>query len=221
MKKYYKDLLFLVLVTNFLSCQNTDFGIINMTYDDLNINAKEKLKKYDLRHYDFIDSSHYRIVITPEKLKDNSILFFNNIEMQYMDIYFKDNNVIGFKGYVNEQYEDKMLSVYKDLNQAFNKDFKQEIELQKSIEEKPREWESNELIIGMLYSELKQTKSLCILAIKKDELKNMYDQIFYSEFRNLTKYRIQNHPNLKYLEIKPSKKYKEFYEKRFKKLKEE
>ncbi|MCX8534121.1 hypothetical protein [Chryseobacterium luquanense] len=219
--KYILILLGLVNLTS-ISCQSKtekiDLNIIQESYE----NIIKGHKVYNLRYNDYVDTLHNRIVLQGVQIQEKWQPF--NIEkLDYMDVYFnKENEIVGFKGYFENNSSNNTEDLYKNLSKEISNDANfWQIKLKNND---PyilvNEWESKEMILGLEYE--KGSKRFALTGINKIELPNFFDEIFYSEFLNLTKFRDENSQIiLKELQISPSSNDKSFYKEKFNELKKE
>lgn len=144
------------------------------------------------------------------------------IKLNYIDVYFNNESVIGFKGTSETKAKNNSDKIFKRLNNyiASNKNFKL---IKLSNNDKSvlnNEYESNDIIIGIRYEKL--NKYITIMSIYKKESLTFYDKIFYSEFLNLTKFRDKNSQiKSKELNVLPSESEKDFYRQKINEIKEE
>ena len=140
--------------------------------------------------------------------------------MDYMDVYFNKENVIGFKGYLpvgndgNKNYKDffEIMSENKTYDPVELKNEDSNIIM--------NEWESKEQIVGLKHEKI--NKSIAVIVVNKKELPYFFDQVFYSEFLNLTTFRASDTKiHFKELKVQPSANDKNFYKEKFKDLKKE
>ena len=114
--------------------------------------------------------------------------------------------VVGFIGSVENKFKINSDELYKNLQSLISSDknFKQ-IDL--NINDEfilSNEWESNNIVLGIRYE--KPNKYITLAIIYKNELPTFYDKIFYSEFLDLTKWRVNKaEVQLKELNVKPAK----------------
>lgn len=193
-----------------------DLSIFNESNERLILNKK----KYQLESYNFVDSLHSRIVLKNNDIKTDWQPFKNEILLDYMDLYFNQTDLIGYKGTVSrsENSEELFNKLVKTIenNRAIKK-----IEIRNTDSNiLYKEWELNDKIIGLKYE--KPNNSTFIIIIKKNEVATFYNSIFYNEFLDLTKNRVGNDKiHLKNLKSKPSNSDKEFYKEKFKDLKDD
>lgn len=205
-----------------ISCQSKiekiDLNIIKESYEDI---AKGH-KVYNLRYNNYIDSLHSRIVLQGVQIQEKWQPF-NNEKLEYMDVYFnKENEIIGFKGYFENNFRNNTEGSYKNILKQISNDADfWQIKLKN---DDPyilvNEWESKQMILGLEYK--KGSKGFVLTIINKSELPSFFDKIFYSEFLNLTKFRDKNSQiKLKELQTSPSNNDKNFYKEKFNELKKE
>lgn len=205
-----------------ISCQSksngVDLDVSQVPYQ--NVIANKTI--YPLRYGEYKDPLHSRIVLKNDEIKENWQPFKQDFHVDYMDVYFEKQKTIGFKGYLSNSSKMNWDNIYAELVQKISND-----KNYKSIELKNNdsnvlinEWENSDVIVGLIYEKVNQ--SIAILLIKKSALKDFYDKVFYSEFLELTKLRVnKSEVHLKALKVTPSKDDKSFYEKKFKELKDE
>ena len=225
MKTKNKSILFLLCLINLItvSCQSKSEKINLNILDQPSQNIISDNQFYPLRYHNFVDTLHTRVVLKDNQI-DSKWQPFNNegFMLDYMDVYFNKEKIIGFKGYLQAKSKNNSDEIYKNLCKSISSDknFKQ-IDLihnDKSI--LYSEWESSTIIIGAQYE--KPNNSIALIAIYKNELPSFYDKIFQSEFLNLTEFRDKN-SQIKFKELKaqPSKSDRDFYKDKFKELKRE
>lgn len=216
--KYTLIILFLNLMM--ISCQ------LKSEQTDLNILQEPKSvftnKTYPLRYHNYTDEVHSRTVLQGSQIQEKWQPF-KDYKLEYMDVYFGKERIIGFKGYLVEtDVKNNGDKVYQDLARHISTDKNyHQIELKNDDPDIiTHEWESKELILGLKYE--KVNKSMVVIAVYKNELPYFLDKIFYSEFLNLTKLRnLNSQVHFKELKVQPSTNDKSFYKEKFKDLKKE
>lgn len=213
----------LIISLNFIltSCQTKQdkvaFNILQEPYQSITANRNI----YPLRYRSYSDPIHTRVVLKEGQIKENWQPF-SDIILNYMDVYFNKENVIGFKGYVASNSKNNLNDLYKIIidKVSKNKNFTL-VELKNNDPNiLTSEWDSSKLILGLKYE--KTNKSIAVLVINKSELPSFYDEVFYSEFLNLTKLRgNKSQIHLKELKVKSTDSDKDLYRKKFKELKNE
>ncbi|WP_336959686.1 hypothetical protein [Chryseobacterium contaminans] len=217
----YIAILLLNLNLIMISCQSksekVDLNIVQESY----VNLANGKQANQLRYRDYIDDLHSRIVLQGKQIQEKWQPFKNNGKLDYMDVYFNKEKIIGFKGYFADS-KNNSDEIYKDILKKISSDKEyQEIELKNEDSNIVRnEWESKEMIVGVKYE--KVNKSIALIAVNKNELPYFFDKIFYSEFLDLTKFRNKNSAiHLKELQVQPSSNDKSFYKDKFNELKGE
>ncbi|MGU3373955.1 hypothetical protein [Chryseobacterium sp. M5A1_1a] len=215
--RYTLTILFFNLII--ISCQSKsdkiNFGILR---ENKNIFTN---KLYPLKYRNYTDDMHSRIVLQRNQIQEKwqPLKDFN---LDYMDVYFNKENIIGFKGYFENNSKNNTEELYRNICKEISNDANfWQIKLKN---DDPyilvNEWESKEMILGLEYE--KGSKHFVIITINKNELPNLFDKVFYSEFLNLTRLRSNNSEiHLKELKILPPNNDKSFYKEKFKELKEE
>lgn len=176
-------------------------------------------KTYPLRYHGYTDDIHSRIVLQGTQIHEKWQPF-KEYKLDYMDVYFNKEKIIGYKGYLpigsdgNEIYKVLLEKISEDKNYH-------PVELKNDDQNVLiNEWESEETILGMRYES--NSKNIAVIAVNKNEIPDFFDQIFYSEFLNLTKFRAPGTQiRLKELKVLPSGNDKSFYKEKFKDLKKE
>lgn len=223
MKRKIKYLLFILnLNLIMISCQtkstNVNLDILKEPYQSL---VTDK-KVYQLRYRDYTDSLHTRIVLKDTQIKENWQVFKNDLQFDYMDVYFNKEKVIGFKGFIPNSSKNNWDNIYKNIVKKISDDKNYTLIDIKNNDTNIlyNEWESTNVILGLKYE--KVNTSIALIVINKNELSNFSDKIFYSEFLDLTKLRTnKSEIHLKKLDVAPSKNDKNFYKEKFKDLKDE
>lgn len=140
--------------------------------------------------------------------------------MDYLDVYFNKEKMIGYKGYLSVGSEGN--KIYKGLVKKISEDKNYHpVNLQNNDQYVlMNEWESEEIILGLKYEN--NGKNIALIMVNKNEIPYFYDQVFYDEFLNLTKFRSQERQiHLKELKESSSANDKNFYKEKFKDLKKE
>lgn len=221
-KMKYIILILLNLSLMMVSCQSksdkVNLSILAEPYQNM---VKDK-QINPLRYRDYVDDLHNRVVLQENQIQEKWQPFKISNKLDYMDVYFNKEKIIGFKGYFEEGAKNNADEIYKALikNISNDKDYSQ-IELKNHDSNiLMNEWESKENILGIKYE--KVNKSIAIIVVNKNELHHFFDKVFYSEFLNLTQLR-SNHSeiHLKELKTQPSSNDKSFYKEKFKELKGE
>ncbi len=206
----YVAILLLNLNLIMISCQSksekVDLTIVQESYANI-VTGKQANQ---LRYRDYVDHLHSRIVLQGNQIQEKWQPFKNNSKLDYMDVYFNKEKIIGFKGFFagSKNNSDEM---YKDILKKISSDKEyQQIELKNEDSNIVRsEWESKEMIIGVKYE--KVNKSIALTAVNKNEIPYFFDKIFYSEFLDLTKFRNNNSDiHLKELQVQPASNDKSF-----------
>ncbi|MGE8554411.1 MAG: hypothetical protein ACN6OB_10840 [Chryseobacterium jejuense] len=215
--KYTLIILFLNLMM--ISCQSKS------EQTDLNILQEPKSvftnKTYPLRYHNYTDEVHSRIVLQGAQIQEKWQPF-KDYKLDYMDVYFGKERIIGFKGYLEVDVKNNSDKTYQDLVKQISADKNyQQIELKKDDPNVvTNEWESKELILGLKYERI--NKSIALTAVHKSELPHFFDKVFYDEFLNLTKLRnSDSQVYFKELNGQPSANDKNLYKEKFKDLKKD
>lgn len=217
------SLFIIVFSITMISCQSKSEKINLKILNEPSRNVIGNKKTYPLKYYSFTDSLHSRVVLQENYIQDKWQPFKDeNFKLGYMDVYFNKEKVIGFIGSVENKFKNNSDELYKNLQSLISSDknFKQ-IDLDNNDEfTLCNEWESNNIVLGIRYE--KANKYITLAIIYKNELPTFYDKVFYSEFLDLTKLRVNKaEVQLKELNVKPSKSDKDFYKEKFKELKNE
>lgn len=220
-----KYMIFILVLVNLMtvSCQSKSEEINLNILNESSKNVIGNKQTYPLKYRDFVDSLHTRVVLQENYIQDKWQPFVNNeLKLNYMDVYFNKEKIIGFKGSFEANSENQAENLYTKLLNNFSSDkaFKKIVLNSIDPNLKFNEWESNNLIVGTKYE--KPNNSVSIIVIYKNELSSFYDKIFYSEFLNLTQFRDSNSQiKFKELKVSPAKDDKNFYKEKFKELKNE
>lgn len=216
-EKQTKKLIFFIIILSFFnSCSGQENKSINTDILDQEYNSLTKNKKvYNLRYHSYSDQLHTRIVLTKENIKPEWQPFTNGVTLDLIGLYFNESKeIIGLKS-ISDITEDQYRSILKLFGDRSNYT---PIKLNnKDADLIENEWESKDHIIGIQYDKLNQ--SLSFMLINKDEIKKIYAEIFYTEFLNLTKNRIENMIKLPKLNYSSTEVEKNFYKEKFKELK--
>lgn len=206
-----------------ISCQSKSEKVKMNILNEPSRNVIGNKQTYPLKYHSFIYSLHSRVVLQENYIQERWQPFKDeNLKLGYMDVYFNKEKVIGFKGSFENKFKYNSDELYKNLQNLISSDknFKQ-IDLDNNDEFiLSNEWESNNIVLGIRYE--KANKYITLAIIYKNELPTFYDKIFYSEFLDLTKWRVNKaEVQLKELNVKPAKSDKDFYKEKFKELKNE
>ncbi len=177
----YVAILLLNLNLIMISCQSksekVDLTIVQESYANI-VTGKQANQ---LRYRDYVDHLHSRIVLQGNQIQEKWQPFKNNSKLDYMDVYFNKEKIIGFKGFFagSKNNSDEM---YKDILKKISSDKEyQQIELKNEDSNIVRsEWESKEMIIGVKYE--KVNKSIALTAVNKNEIPYFFDKIFIVSF---------------------------------------
>ncbi|MBF8458027.1 hypothetical protein IV494_12645 [Kaistella sp. G5-32] len=196
--------------------EEINLHILNEPYNFLTKNKEV----YNLRYYTYTDTLHSRIVLNEENIKAGWQPFTNGVKLDYFDLYFNENNkVIGFKGWAAESPGNITENNIKSIFDMFNKrsDYTPIKLNNKDAYFSENEWESKDYIIGIQNDKL--NRSLCFIIINRNEIKKFYAEIFYAEFLNLTRNRIEHIIKLPKLNYTSTDADKRFYKEKFDELK--
>lgn len=217
--QYIFALIFLNVIL--ISCQNKteqlNLNILKETKDSL-ISTKSI---YYLKYGTHTDSLHTRIVLKENEIREKWQPFKNKFVVDYMDVYFSEEKSIGFKAFFKKtsgNKEEEFTEISKIISKIKGS---RKIKLMNDDDNiLINEWEIGNEIIGLKYE--KPNSSIAIMCIEKVELQSFSDKIFYSEFLDLTRFRIgKDQIKLYDLKLVPSKKDKDFYKEKFKELRDE
>ncbi|WP_419487607.1 hypothetical protein [Chryseobacterium bernardetii] len=213
--KYTFIILFLNLIM--ISCQSASEQVkLDILHEPKSVFNN---KAYPLRYHHYTADIHSRIVLQETQIQEKW-QSFKEYKIDYMDVYFNKEKIIGYKGYLpigsdgNKIYKSllKKVSEDKDYHPVELKNNDQDILM--------NEWESKEIILGLKYEN--NGRNIALIVVNKNELPYFYDQVFYDEFLNLTKFRSPTKQiHLKELKGSPSGNDKSFYKEKFKDLKKE
>lgn len=220
-----KNILFLLSLLNLMtvSCQSKSEDINLSILNEPIKNVAGSKEIYPLKYRDFIDSLHSRVVLQESYIQDNWQPFVNNeLKLNYMDVYFNNESVIGFKGYIEAKSKNDTEDLYRSIFKYISDDktYKTINLINKDPNLLINEWETKDKLLGIQYE--KGSKQFAVLLILKNELPTFYDKIFDGEFLDLTKLRDKN-SQIKFKELKvlPSKAEKDFYKEKIDELKKE
>jgi len=206
-----------------ISCQSKSEDINLSILNEPSKNVIGSKETYPLKYRDFVDSLHTRVVLQENNIQDKWQPFVNNeLKLNYMDVYFNNESVIGFKGYIEAKSKNDTENLYRNIFKYISDD--KTYKTINLINNDPNllinEWETKDKLLGIQYE--KGSKQFAVLLILKSELPTFYDKIFYSEFLNLTKFRDKNSQiKLKELKVLPSKSEKDFYRQKINEIKKE
>ena len=220
-----KNLFLILSLINLMtiSCQSKSEDINLSILNEPSKNVIGSKETYPLKYRDFVDSLHTRVVLQENNIQDKWQPFVNNeLKLNYMDVYFNNESVIGFKGYIEAKSKNDTENLYRNIFKYISDD--KTYKTINLINNDPNllinEWETKDKLLGIQYE--KGSKQFAVLLILKSELPTFYDKIFYSEFLNLTKFRDKNSQiKLKELKVLPSKSEKDFYRQKINEIKKE
>lgn len=113
----FKYLLFLLSLVNLMtvSCQSKSKEIHLNILNESSKNVIGNKQIYHLKYRDFVDSLHTRVVLQENYIQEKWQPFVNNeLKLNYMDVYFNNESVIGFKGYI-EANSKTILKIYTEI----------------------------------------------------------------------------------------------------------
>lgn len=114
MKKLFLILSLINLIT--VSCQIKSEKINLNILNESSKNVIGNKQTYPLKYRDFIDSLHSRVVLKESYIQNKWQPFVNdNLKLNYMDVYFNKDNVIGFKGYIDAKSKNEAESLYRNI----------------------------------------------------------------------------------------------------------
>lgn len=220
-----KNLFLILSLINLMtvSCQSKSEEINLNILNESSKNVIGNKQTYPLKYRDFVDSLHTRVVLQENNIQDKWQPFVNNeLKLNYMDVYFNNESVIGFKGYIEAKSKNDTEDLYRSIFKYISDDktYKTINLINKDPNLLINEWETKDKLLGIQCE--KGSKQFAVLLILKNELPTFYDKIFDGEFLDLTKLRDKN-SQIKFKELKalPSKAEKDFYKEKIDELKKE